>query len=376
MTGPLEAEYRRLVREHGVATLFGDEPPGEVDAADPERAIRQLEAARRYTSYATVGTEPRPEWLSRLGTVASRKGPYQGPIVRSLRDALARRAEDVRRGTERLGLPWPAVHVDLFPTGDLNAMSVPAPGGHLVLVNTGLMSLVFEVLKIHVLSLPIGPGEEDGALVAEPQVELLLAEALNAYIYGAGSWMTWSTPPLEGRRRDLVAATLGVCEDFVLAHEIGHVLAGDRDGGRYLSAPADAPVPGLDVPVAGHEAELAADRVGAEIVLAALGVDAAIGPMDERSLWAGLLFFFVIDEAVRAATSRLEGPAPVATHPGAPERTERLVTAFPPRHDTALALVHAFGAWFEHYLPGAVAHIEEVNRTITRRDEPWWRVGG
>jgi hypothetical protein len=98
--------------------------------------------------------------------------------------------------------------------------------------------------------------------------------------------------------------------------------------------------------------------------------------VDERSLWAGLLFFFVIDEAVRAATSRLEGPAPVATHPGAPERTERLVTAFPPRHDTALTLVHAFGAWSEHYLPGAVAHIEEVNRTITRRDEPWWRVGG
>jgi hypothetical protein len=38
---------------------------------------------------------------------------------------------------QRLGRPWPAVHVDLFPTGDLNAMSVPVPGGHLVLVNTG-----------------------------------------------------------------------------------------------------------------------------------------------------------------------------------------------------------------------------------------------
>jgi hypothetical protein len=331
MTGSLEAEYRRYVREHGVATLFSDEPPdappspyasGDFDPADAERMIRDLEAARRYMSYSTVGTEPRMDWIFRLGTVASRKGPYQGPHVRSLRETLKRRTDDVRRGTQRLGTPWPAIHVDLFATGDLNAMSVPVPGGHLVLVNTGLMNLVFNVLKIHMLSQRIGPTNKDDALLTEPQVELLLAEAFNAYINGAGSWMTWSTPPLQGRRSDLIAPTLGLCEDFVLAHEIGHVLAGDRLEATYISAPVEAPVPGLDIPVADHEAEFAADRVGAEIVRATFGVDESIGPMDERSLCAGLLFFFLIEEAVRSAKSHLDASAAerrsgaVTTHPG------------------------------------------------------------
>jgi hypothetical protein len=388
VTGALAAEYRRYVREHAVATLFGDEPPdaqpdpyagGDVDTAVVEQAIRELEAVRRYLSYPTVGTEPRADWLFRLGTVASRKGPYQGPIVRSLREVLKSRIEDVRLGTERLGRPWPAVYVDLFPTGDLNAMSVPVPAGHLVLVNTGLMNLVFNVLKIHVLSQRIGPTDEDGALLAEPQVTLLLAETLNAYLYGAGSWMTWSTPQLPEPRSQLVVRTLGLCEDFVLAHEIAHVLAGDRATARYVSAPAQAPVPGLDIPVADHEAEFAADRVGTEIVRARFGVDDSIGPMDERSLYAGLLFFFRIDEVVRTAKNHLDGATAqrrsgaVTTHPSGAERRARLVTAFPPRHDTSLTLARSFDAWFDHYLPGAVAHIEEVNQTIIRRDEPWWR---
>jgi len=389
MTGSLEAEYRRCVREYGVARLFNDEPPAEIpspyaggdfDPAEAERAIRDLEAARSYLTCATVGTEPRVDWLYRLGTVASRKGPYQGPLVRSLRETLNLRTNDVRRGMERLGRAWPAVHVDLFPTGDLNAMSMPVPGGHLVLVNTGLMNLVFNVLKIHVLSQRIGPTNQDGALVTESQVRLLLAEALNAYIYGAGSWMTWSTPPLQGRRSELIASTLALCEDFVLAHEIGHVLAGDRLEATYMSAPAEAPVPGLDIPLADHQAELAADHTGAEIVMAAFGVDASLGPMDERSLWAGLLFFFLVDDAVRSTQGHLDTPTvkrrsgAVTTHPPAGQRREQLVTAFPPRHDTSLTLVESFEAWFEHYLPGAITHIEEVNRTIVRRDEPWWRI--
>jgi Zn-dependent protease with chaperone function len=390
LTGSLEAEYRRYVREHGVATLFSDDPPdappspyasGDFEQQDAERTIRDLEAARRYLTYSTVGTEPHMDWLYRLGTVASRKGPYQGPLVRSLRETLNRRTDDVRRGMQRLGRSWPAVHVDLFPTGDLNAMSVPAPGGHLVLVNTGLMNLVFNVLKIHVLSQRIGPTDEDAAQVTEAQVALLLAEALNAYIYGAGSWMTWSTPPLQGRRSDLIAPTLALCEDFVLAHELGHVLAGDRvEAVTYLSAPVEAPVPGLDIPVAAHDAELAADRLAAEIVRAAFGVDESIGPADERSLYAGLLFFFLVDEAVRSAKNHLDAAAAqrrsgaITTHPPGAERMERLVAAFPPRHDTSLTLVRSFGVWFEHYLPSALAHIEEVNRTIIRRDEPWWRI--
>jgi hypothetical protein len=389
MTANLEAEYRRYVRQHGVAPLFGDEPPdappspyasGDFDPTDAERTIRDLESVRGYQNYSTVGTEPPADWMFRLGTVASRKGPYQGPIVRSLREILQRRTDDVRRGVQRLGRPWPAVHVDLFPTGDLNAMSVPVPGGYLVLLNTGLMNLVFATLKIHVLSQRIGPAGPEGALLTEPQVEMLLAEALNAYIYGAGSWMTWPTLPLQGRRSELVSPTLGLCEDFVLAHEIGHVLTGDRAGARYVSASAEAPVPGLDIPVASHDAEFAADRAGTEIVRAAFQVDESIGPMDERSLYGGILFFFLIDHAVRAAQQALDLSAAkrrcgvVTTHPPGTQRMERLVAAFPPHHDTSFTLVESFGSWFEHYLPGALARIEQVNETIVRRDEPWWRI--
>ena len=49
---------------------FGDEPPD--DPLDPFD-FRALEADRRYTSYSKVGEEDPALWLSRLGTVASRK---------------------------------------------------------------------------------------------------------------------------------------------------------------------------------------------------------------------------------------------------------------------------------------------------------------
>ena len=42
--------------------------------------------------------------------------------------------------------------MSIFSLRGSHAMSMPVPGGHLVLVNTGLMNLVFGVLKIHVLA--------------------------------------------------------------------------------------------------------------------------------------------------------------------------------------------------------------------------------
>src|SRR2546430_14659538 len=109
MIDPLEAAYRRYVREHGVATLFNDEPDdtplsilttGKFDPGDTERVMRDTEA-RGYESYSAIGTEPRMYWLFRLGTVASRKGPHQGPLVRALRKSLKSRTDDVRLGTQR-----------------------------------------------------------------------------------------------------------------------------------------------------------------------------------------------------------------------------------------------------------------------------------
>ena len=135
-------EYKRLLAKHRVGGRLADEAPdgwtipydeeGKFNIDQIEEMIRQLENGRSYGSFDTVGTEPRMDWLFRLGTVRSRMGPYLGPMTRQLRNALGRRVADVERGLDRLGRRLSfQCYVDLFPTGDLNAMSMRVPSGAL-----------------------------------------------------------------------------------------------------------------------------------------------------------------------------------------------------------------------------------------------------
>ena len=67
--------------------------------------IRQLESVRGYKSFASVGTEPRADWLFRLGTVRSR-GPYvQGRVVDLARSTFARLAPP-SRGVIDVRVEW------------------------------------------------------------------------------------------------------------------------------------------------------------------------------------------------------------------------------------------------------------------------------
>lgn len=383
-------EYKRLLAKHRVGARLSDEAPegsvipfdeeGEFDIDQAEALIRQLESARRYSSFETIGTEPRADWLVRLGTVGSRRGPYLSPMIRSLRGVLDRRVADVERGLDRLGRRLPfRCYAAPFPTGDLNAMSLRVPGGALILLNTGLMSLVFTVLKIHVLSQRIGPRKGERALLSERQVTLLLAESLNAYLYGAGAWMTWQIPELDAQRDNLIAPTLGICEDFILAHEYGHLLAGDRDHPAYLTAPPQAALPDLAIPTASQQAEFAADQAAVETVWAAIVDDAVLSPSKERTLFAGLLLFFLLDRVVRAADVSLKASSPppvVETHPSPQERSQRITAWLSnhQRHETSFTLLASYEAWFDHYAPGAISEIEMVNQTVVRSKEPWWRM--
>jgi hypothetical protein len=383
-------EYKRLLAKYRVGGRVTDEAPdgsaspydeeGKFDPVLAEEEIRKLESVRSYGSFATVGTEPRADWLFRLGTVRSRGGPYLGPMTRQLRMALDHRVADVERGLHRLGRHLSfRCYVDLFPTGDLNAMSMRVPNGALILLNAGLMNLVFTVLKIHVLSQRIGPGKKNRALLSERQVTLLLAEALNAYLYGAGTWIAWQLPELDKQRKNLIAPTLGLCEDFVLAHEYGHLLAGDRDHPAYVTAPRQSPVPELAIPTTSQQAEFTADHAAVETVWAAIVGDAVLSASEERTLFAGLLLFFLLDSVVRAADAQLQPSGPprvVETHPAPDERSQRIATWLSTiqRYDTSFTLLDSFRAWFNHYVPGAITEIEEVNQTIVRSDSPWWRM--
>jgi hypothetical protein len=389
MTDSLEREFTRFAREQGVARLFADEPPGDLPLPFDEggqfrpevaeAAIRRLEADRGYLDHRGIGTEPHADWVFRLGTVAARGGPYQGPVIRSLGKPLRARAQDVELGMRTLGHELAGRRrVDLFPTGDFNAMTAWVTGGALVLVNVGLMGFLFSLLKIHVMSQTVGPAPEDAPLVSGPQVEMLLAESLNAYLYGAGSWMAWPTPPLDERRGSLIAPTLRVCEAFVLAHEYGHLLAGDRDHPAYLTAPPEAPVPGLEIPTASQEAEFAADQRGVEIVTAALEPADGRGSTDETYLFTGIMLFFLLDLVLSHAATTLKPnsqPTIVTTHPEPVDRLNRAAALLhaQQRHEQSFSLLYSIRDWLDNYMPPALARITEVNQTIVRSDKPWWR---
>ena len=191
--------------------------------------------------------------------------------------------------------------------------------------------------------------------------------------------MAWSLPKLDTQHRNLIAPTLCLCKDFVLAHEYGHLLAGDRDHPAYVTAQRQSPVPDLEIPTASHEAEFVADHAAVETVWAAIVGDAIPSASEERTLFAGLLLFFLLDRVIRAADGQLQLSGPprvIETHPAPDERLQRVETWLSnvQHHDTSFTLLESFGDWFNHYVPPAIAEIEEVSQAIVRSDTPWWRM--
>jgi hypothetical protein len=360
--------YHALLAEGGLDLAFADRAPdgwpdpyktGSFDPSAARGVIRMLQQARRYDSYESVGTEPEADYLYRLATVGSVDGPYQGEGLDALQHIVERHMAGLRGALEARGQRLPmAVYAGVYPTGEFNARAhlVP-PWGALLLLNSGLMDLMFTVLKTNLASSFSGP--DDPPLLNEAQVTKVLAEAFNAYLYSESSIRSMGLPPVPPEREVNLDYVLRRAEQFVLAHEIGHVALGHLNA-EGAGKPA----------IRSREQELAADVFAVDLLASLLSAPPGPARDNEATFLAGgiLNFFEIAVVIVAFETSLGIDRRDASSHPDLAVRGEALVKRIRdvlPGADP-LRRVGVFINWLGHYLPGIEETITKVNTLMKR----------
>jgi hypothetical protein len=363
----LRQHYLAMLRRSGEDLTFADHRPasfsdvlerGRLNRQTLEQMIRMLEDDRGYGSFETVGTEPLFDYLYRLATVRQRKGPYLGDRLPQLQRVLDNQAAEVFRWLDALDLDLPStVFVGVFPTGQLNARSHVVPdSGVLVLVNAGLMDLIFTVLKTNLATASIkswGPP-----LLQREQASMVLTDALNAYLFAGNSFHSWALPRLPKEREPFLEYVLRRAEQFVLCHELGHIFAGHVRVERKDS-PTRRPNP---------EDEFEADRIALSIMTKAAvpGRDSA---RHGQYLAAGIFAFFVVAKAVEWLQSELG--LPISDRNTHPALLDRMNTAEPYLESTLpgpdpIRRAALFAGWMGGHLTGIRDRLGQVDGALRR----------
>jgi hypothetical protein len=360
--------YRDLLANNGLDLAFSDLAPdrwpdpyqrGFFDPAAAKQVIRFLEQQRRYSSFDAVGTEPEADYLYRLATVGAKDGRYQGEGLAELQEVVNRLMVELRDALaaldRRLTVP---VFAGVYPTGEFNARAhaVP-PSGVLLLINSGLMDILFTVLKTNLASSFSGP--DDPPLLDESQVTKVLAEAFNAYLYSESSTRSMGLPPLPRERAERLGYVLDRAKQFVLGHEMGHVALGHVQGDGALRRELRSP-----------EMELAADSYAVGLLAALL--QSPPGPKRDYEatyLAGGIMTFIEMAMVVSVLEQSLDiERRDASSHPDIAGRgaaiAEEIRRSLP--GSDPLRRTGVFANWIGHYLPGVLEIINEANTLMKR----------
>ncbi|PSL57547.1 hypothetical protein B0I31_102526 [Saccharothrix carnea] len=322
------------------------------DHLDPP--AHPADTAARYHTWTQVAAEPLPDLLGRLADVRVRPAAYRPAHLREQQRTLDALQPEVLHLARVAG--WDATTpmlAGVFPTGTLDALSVPVPGrGVLVLVNTSLLDLLGAVLKIMTGALP---NYGTPPLLTSEQASFALAEAVNAHLYGNGAVEARRLPELTGQRAALVSLMARRATQFALAHEVGHVLAGHLLHARRVTD-THTPVGALDARSVGWPREHEADRVAATIMLRTLD---DLGPREleayEPCLVGAVLLVLFLHEVTDRLADELGLAVPFAgNHPPPVRRIQTLVEhlAGHVRTPRALDLAADVATWLEGRLGG------------------------
>jgi hypothetical protein len=256
-------------------------------------------------------------------------GSAPGGYLQSILDDLSRR---VKTALEQTGVTLEFnVSVLQAPEGAFNAVAVSTPGGVLILINTGLMMLVHQFVKILTYAMRFTEYDKDGkvTIVGDPdrpagysQEEIVdaLTEVMVAYVCfeaQEGSRRARRFPAQADRRGFIARHLVENVELFVVAHEYGHAIDG------HLNKPRE----GLNQEKKWNQ-EFMADRLGVNLMLRQFEVIADDLKDDFARQWelltiaAAPLFCFALDDLIEAART-LVRKAPSATSLDHPPSSER-----------------------------------------------------
>lgn len=271
--------------------------------------------------------------LFRLGSNPAPGGQLQGIL-----DDLSRRVE---AGMAQAGVSLEFdVFVGQFPTGSFNAQAKRTSAGVLILINTGLMMLIHQSVKILSYAIRFTEYGEGGNVVfaddpdhpaGHSQKEIIdaLTEVVVAYLRFEGEEGSRRAMrfPAQADRRGYIAQRLTEnCELFAVAHEYGHAIDGHLSKPR--SVLKSTSVGEMELVEKEWNQEFVADALGANLMLRQFEVIADDLGDDFSRQWellnivAAPLFFFALDNLVTEARG-LPGDTPgaaVLDHPPSVER--------------------------------------------------------
>lgn len=328
----LQSDYREFLalyglKPHTVEAALRDFLSDAVRRGDQERE-RQLRVALAKRDLAEE-QHPAQIWLDWMSTWAEAA---------------------INRSPRALRLPK-GVFVGEFPHGSVNALTTPAPHGYLVLVDSGLLIAIRQILQG--LALAGSLSDKD---IRSPQIVDILAASVRAY-HEYRDPMYGPLPVNKGLVGALADGLANECLRFIVGHEYAHVYLGHLDTAAV--EPVATPAGEVSAYPKGWAEEFAADTEAYELMIENMPTfakDAKIpsgGPefaryVEHQSALAAPLVMFEIAEMLSGPSSR----SARSSHPPCLDRQRNLA----PR-----------AAEFPHFTTAWVAALWSVRDAVIKR---------
>ena len=234
-----------------------------------ERAGEAALRGRWTAELAANGAAVPPDWFDS----GFQPGAPRDAALDRIRSQVMSRAELL------LGRSAPPVHVASWPDDSVNARALRHAGGGLVLVNTGFVTLLRE------LAAPVAASAgrilENPDLGQDADAGRLCELAVHSIVGGlVGADVRAESVPLlmRGPRDDFRQELLESGMQYLVAHEVGHLLQPDVGGADCVALDVRALFAArTEQQVLGSQrAEVAADRFAYDLLL----VDRAVAPLE------------------------------------------------------------------------------------------------
>ncbi|QDU23310.1 M48 family metalloprotease [Urbifossiella limnaea] len=265
----LYEDYVDLLALHNV------DPPEKVTHVDLLKGLEQMAASSDPTQRAigAKAVEVHNKYGSQVDEFVRRHGKYSASgmldtYVTFINDVLHREGRTLRDD----------IFIDEFPTGEFNACAVRTNNGHLCLLNTGLLKLLYHLslsscylIKGNVLNQTLDFSARL-ALEDEASLPAIGAAIKSIYAYLAFGQHPYPIEIQEGMHEAALLYANGIAggmRTFVVGHELAHVTLGHLDTSEKRSVIAENGR--LEVASSSQEQEYEADLESQRLMLKITG---------------------------------------------------------------------------------------------------------
>jgi hypothetical protein len=343
MTERLRAEYEKYLGQHGLK-------PRKLPSRQ-DREAGHREVVRIMYEEAKSRGDPMAESI--LIAYEKNRDHYLAETRHPATIKIEKAAEEVEAAIRALpafaGKFHDEVFVGEFPTGSINCHTVKVDGGLLVLVNSGTLMMLQQMVTFLWRGDADHPGSQASLDAADG-----VAQVLAGYVEHGDPY--YGPKPLSGGMLAVASSLMSdAAMKFVVAHEYGHILAGHLAEPNIESIAIETEVGAIDVLRKNHAQEFEADEIGYRLTLGVAAnedfdltvidvadcddLDALWAATRQKCLIAAPFVPLTVDAILGrfSDAARLVGNKPVSreTHPPAADRIERLLARLPstnPRH--------------------------------------------